>query len=110
MTSILITLVTNEERLKLQGRLVRSLAKGKTLRERIMVIKGMTSGRLIQCGTHCLSHDVCDAVIASSQQRTNEEDSAQKRKYNKKNNRKLKADNYRQQEFNTLANNDSKQQ
>ena len=69
-----------------------------------MDIKGMTSGRLIQCGTHCLSHDVCDAVIASSQQRANEEDSARKRKYNKKKDRKLKADTYRQQEFNTLTN------
>ena len=104
MTSILATLITNEQRLKLQVRLVRSLAKGKTLRERIMALKVMTSGRLVQCGTHCLSHNVYDAVIAASQKRANEEDSARKKIYNKKKDRKLKAYNYRQQEFNTLAN------
>ena len=77
-SNLLGGLVTEATITELQGQLTRSITKGKNMKERLSKLKKLTSGNLVQSGSFCLCHDVCEHQIQQNKEKNENEDRGKK--------------------------------
>ena len=60
LLTLITELYTTDHKINLQGKLKRNIENGKTLKEKLKSYKYLTSGKIVQLGTHTLCHDICE--------------------------------------------------